>query len=226
VSRGAFSVALVGVDGAGKSTLASRLPDALPFEAASVYMGVNLRASTLMLPTTRLLLWMKVRLGGKSDLTGYSVPASRDSRGTPAARLRETVRVLNLIAEEWFRQLVAWLYMKRGQVVIFDRHPLVDYYFHDMQPGSDRRSAIRRLHGFSLGHLPRPDLILYLEAPVEVLLDRKPESDKTWLEDRISEYRNLVNLLPGFTVVDATQSADDVLREVVDLIVEFARTQR
>ena len=58
------SVALIGIDGAGKSTVAHEVIGRLPFDASYLYMGVNLAASPVMLPTTRLALAIKSRRGG------------------------------------------------------------------------------------------------------------------------------------------------------------------
>ena len=57
-----FTVALIGPDGSGKSTIGKRLAGALPFPMKYIYMGVNLEAGTHMLPTTRLVLaWNRAR---------------------------------------------------------------------------------------------------------------------------------------------------------------------
>jgi hypothetical protein len=43
------TVALIGIDGAGKSTVAHEVVSRLPFDASYLYMGVNLEASPVML---------------------------------------------------------------------------------------------------------------------------------------------------------------------------------
>jgi ABC-type branched-subunit amino acid transport system ATPase component len=50
-----FTVALIGPDGAGKTTIGRRIEHTLPLPVKYVYMGVNLDSSNHMLPTTRLL---------------------------------------------------------------------------------------------------------------------------------------------------------------------------
>jgi len=50
-----FTVALVGPDGAGKTTIARRLVQVLPRPAKYLYMGVNWDASDPLRPTTRLV---------------------------------------------------------------------------------------------------------------------------------------------------------------------------
>jgi hypothetical protein len=58
-----FTVALIGPDGAGKTTIGRRLEHALPRPVKYIYMGVNLDSSNVMLPTTRLVKAIKRALG-------------------------------------------------------------------------------------------------------------------------------------------------------------------
>ena len=55
------AVALIGCDGAGKTTVAEMLMSRHPFPVRYVYMGVNAASSNISLPTTRLVYEMKVR---------------------------------------------------------------------------------------------------------------------------------------------------------------------
>src|SRR3954454_5666071 len=64
-----ISVALIGPDGAGKSTITERLErEPLPAPVKRIYMGVNLQAGGLMLPTTRLALAIKTARGRRPDM--------------------------------------------------------------------------------------------------------------------------------------------------------------
>ncbi|MGH3470565.1 MAG: hypothetical protein ACRDPG_00785, partial [Nocardioidaceae bacterium] len=95
--RRGFTVALVGADGAGKSTVSRMLTrTALPRPVKRIYMGVNLEASTLMLPTTRLLLAAKRARGGRPDLVATRLTAAdhhaHDSTGGDLGRWRKSAR--------------------------------------------------------------------------------------------------------------------------------------
>lgn len=217
------TVALVGADGAGKTTVGRRLAGPGDPPITYLYMGVNLDASNAMLPTTRLAMGLKRRRAASSG-GGSDAPGRRADRGRSASRsllgeAKSLLRTSSWMAEEWYRQLLAWRASRRGHIVLFDRHFLPDYYAHDVQPGARRRSLGSRLHGFMLRHLyPVPDLVIVLDAPPEVLRARKNEDSLEFLAARRAEYLALEDVVPRLHVVDATQPLDDVVDEVRALI--------
>ncbi len=219
-----LAVALVGADGAGKTTIARQVTAVVP-RARYLYMGVNLEASHVMLPSTRLVLEIKRAMGGRPDLS-----APRTDPTAPGARprgllgtMRAEVRYANQIAEEWFRQLVAWYYLRRGSIVIFDRHFLWDYDASFSDPGADRALRMRRLHDRLLRRLyPRPDLIICLDAPAEVLHARKGEGSMEDRERRRREYLEFGARSDNFVVIDVDRPPEVVIRDVADTIARSA----
>ena len=150
------TVALLGADGAGKTTIVRRLEKDPELRVKTIYMGINPEALTHALPTTRL--WLALRQlfgktpvqGGPPGSTPKKVPKSFWKR--QAARAKSNLRLLNQCAEEWYRQSVAWYYQKCGHVVVFDRHFYADYYSHHIRPnGSLPLSS--RVHGWMLDRL-------------------------------------------------------------------------
>jgi thymidylate kinase len=217
------SIALVGIDGAGKSTIASAVAARLGVPARVVYMGVNVETSSLMLPTTRLLLALKQRRGGRPDMVANF---GRDCRGVRASVVTAG-RLAVWVSEEWFRQAVALWHQARGRVVIFDRHFAADERADDAALSRGGRSSCwaARLHEFVLDRLyPRPDLIVALDGPAATLLARKTEADDTdvdTLEARRRAYLDLARTTPGSAVVDATGPLDDVVAVVTATIQSF-----
>jgi glycosyltransferase involved in cell wall biosynthesis/thymidylate kinase len=210
------TVALIGPDGAGKTTVGRRLVEELGGRATYLYMGINPDSGNRLLPTTRAVRSLRRRLAGAAasprdpSTVSDPAPAPRGVRGTA----RALASLANRLAEEWYRQVLAWSHLRRGRSVIFDRHYLADYYATDIAHPSP--TLTRRLHGLALRRLyPRPDLLVYLDAPPELLLARKGEGTIESLERRRSEYLAAGRLVEAFRVVDASAPIDQVTAEVV-----------
>jgi thymidylate kinase len=216
--RRPFTVALVGPDGAGKSTVSRLLETAqLPRPVKRIYMGLNLESTTVMLPTTRLLLAAhRSRADSQETARTRSTGAGRGWRGG----IRDGLRMTAWMAEEWLRFAVANRYARRGYIVVFDRHFFLDYYHSDIA-GTSRPDPrlFHRLHAWMLEHAhPRPELVVCLDVPGRVLFDRKGEASEEWLDRRRAEYRTLAEVVPAFVVVDADQPLDAVVSDVVEVI--------
>jgi thymidylate kinase len=227
-------VALIGPDGAGKTTIARVLPERLPMRTTYLYMGVAAESSNRLLPTTRLIEAIKAR----RRVTRAGAPSTTPSNGSDdAGRTRRrggplkaaakgigaALRLGNRVAEEWYRQGLAWSHQAKGEVVLFDRHFYIDYHAADIAgaPTSGRR----RIHGWMLGHVyPRPDLVVYLDAPTEVLLARKGEGTLESIARRQADYRSLADEVEHFAIVDANRPLEAVIDDVVEEIVAFAGT--
>jgi thymidylate kinase len=211
------SVALIGPDGAGKTTLTKMLLHSGEFPFRYIYMGVDISASNIALPTSRLAdLWKR---GGQQRA---SAPATEPDSGVnprarPGGRARAAARLLNRLLEEWFRQLVSWSYQARGFVVLYDRHFLFDFAPEIVESQPD--TLERRIHTWFLTHAyPRPDLVVFLDAPGEVLFARKGESSVDELERRRQAFLRQGLRYPFFVSVDATQGLEAVYAEILELI--------
>jgi thymidylate kinase len=222
-----FTVALIGPDGAGKTTVARKLEHALGVPAKYIYMGVNWDASDQLLPTTRLIQRIRRARGKKPATGGPPPPLPSVSPSRPFARkaLRSVwtaFALANRLAEEWYRQFRAWSYVRRGVVVVFDRHFFSDYHAHDIA-GNGARSFEMRVHGFLLSRIyPKPSLVVYLDAPPELLLARKGEGTIDSLEQRRRDYLDLAAEIPHFVTVDASRGLDEVVADVAEAIKSFA----
>ena len=217
------TVALIGADGAGKSSVARALERSKELAVKTIYMGVNTEAGTHMLPTTRLMRAVRRAFGRGNDQGGPPDPARARARSKGGLRglareAKSAVLVLNQVCEEWYRVAVARRFERRGFVVVFDRHFFADYWAHDVAPAEGRRSLARRVHGRLLERLPRPDCTILLDAPAAVLYARKPEGTLAALERRRQEYLQLAQELGGCALVDATRPPQEVQAEVLAIL--------
>ncbi len=216
------SVALIGPDGAGKTTLTRMLEQSnvLPFRY--LYMGIDIPASNLALPTSRLIERLKRRSGPRGDA---ATPGSRRGRRSLLRRLGRRVwaaaRLCNRLAEQWFRQVVSWYYQARGYVVLYDRHYVFDF---SPEITGETLSFDKRLHQWYLWRIyPRPDLVVFLDAPGELLYARKGELSPEELERRRQAFLAAGRRLKNFVRVDATRPLPEVFDEVTDHVVRFCQ---
>ncbi len=223
------TVALIGADGAGKTTIGRRLEKESTLPIKYIYMGINPEASNHLLPTTRVMLRIKRALGKSSHMGGPPDPTRSKPRYKSFLKrvlfgLKSNLRIAHQLGEEWYRQCFAWYYQRRGYVVIFDRHYYADYYAHDIGGDASRRPLSRRIHGFFLNRLyPKPDLVILLDAPARLLFARKREGTVSLIERRRQEYWQLRDRVPHFAVVDADHPVDDVTRHVLEVIQDFSQ---
>lgn len=176
--RPGLIVAILGPDGAGKSTLVPALANGFYLPGRTSYLGLY---------------------GG----------SRRASRGRlPGLNLARQVTAI------WGASLAAAYHRRRGRIIVFDRAG-----YDALLPTPDGRRSLGRLARELLlaRWSPKPDLIVVLDAPVEVLRRRRPEHDLAQLEHWRSGYRTLVQRLRGrveVAVVDASASPQQVQRQV------------
>ncbi|MDZ7360022.1 MAG: hypothetical protein ONB46_04750 [candidate division KSB1 bacterium] len=197
-----FSVALLAPDGAGKSTLAKELTRDAYLRARLIYMGTNIDASTVGLPTSR---WLHEQLKARRNGT-------TKKKSLPRIILKGAAFV-NRLVEQWYRAGVAIGHLLRGRLVVFDR------YIYDSWLNKPPATAWKRLRRKLFESLcPRPGLVILLDAPGQMLFERKGEHTPEWLEKQRRAYLALQDHVPQMRIVDATQQAEAVKREVTAMI--------
>ena len=195
-----FAVALIGCDGAGKTTVGRALEREAGLPVRYLYMGVSADSSNRRLPTDSI--------------------AEAVRRARPPSGVRSALRLAHRVADEWYRQLLAQAYMAAGRVVVFDRHFHADYHASDI--AAPVRTPSRRIHGWLLAHAyPKPDLVVFLDAPPAVLYARKGEGTPASLARRRADYLALRAITPRFAVVDAARPLGEVVASVARIVREF-----
>jgi len=217
------TIALIGPDGAGKTTITRMLEESGLRPFRYLYMGVNVSASNVALPTARLASYVKRRAGLGGDPVAGAPPRERRVATGRRGAIRTAwgaARFANRLADAWFRQLVAWSYQLRGYVVLYDRHFALDFAPDISADASD--GLDRRLYRWCLTNLyPMPDIVIFLDAPGAVLYARKGESTVEELERRRQAFLSHGRRLPCFQRVDATRPLPEVYAEVTSHIVRL-----
>ncbi|MEO7986945.1 MAG: hypothetical protein ABI766_10465 [Gemmatimonadales bacterium] len=224
--QGGLTVAVLGVDGAGKSTLVGEVAEWLSHEVAvvSTYGGSGKGSAAL---PRRVLQWLgslRRRVVGKSRVS-VAPQAPVDALAIPTRRplsLGRAIWVLALSRERRRRALDARRARGRGMVVVSDRFPqsrfpgwndgprLGDWIDH---PSAWRRAAARReSEAFRLAELCPPDLVIKLHLTPDLAARRKPETPREQILTGIELVRKLA--YPATTRVvdiDSSQPLEQVI---------------
>jgi thymidylate kinase len=219
---------LIGLDGSGKTAVAKRVAATIP-NAKYVYMGANWDSSNHLLPTTRLVGWLMSTLRAPRTENAPNATSNRSPEkdmgwrtGGVYRTARSGLSLANLVAEEWYRQMIAWTYLRRGATVIYDRHFYFDYYDGHVIGGHER-SVGSRVHGFLLSRVyPKPDLVIYLDAPPETAFARKGEGTIASLRRRRTQYLAHDTPSANFVVVDAARPLEEVTQAAIAAIRTFS----
>jgi hypothetical protein len=226
--QGGLTVAFLGADGAGKSTLTEEIAEWLSREVAVVltYGGSGKGSASLPRRFLQGLAALRRRVArARPGSAGTSPPppnggeARRPEKKISLARL---VWVLSLARERRRRAQQARRAKGRGMIVLSDRLPQSQFPgWNDgprltrwLEAGSWlRRVAARRERAaFRLAELSPPDLVVKLHVSAEVASRRKPETPPEQLRTGIDMVRRL--RFPDTTRVlelDAEQPLDQVL---------------
>jgi thymidylate kinase len=218
-----ISVALIGPDGAGKTTIARMIEKSFPVPIKYLYMGVSVESSNIKLPTTHLASSIKRLRRKKQGVTvSKNVPPNRRNGKHKKSGVRAMLRLANRLAEEWYRQFLSWRYRRQGQIVVYDRHFKFDFELDKVSRPEEKRSFSDWLHRWFLAHVyPAPDMVIYLDAPAEVLFARKGEFTLEWLDSRRQAFIGQGKKTPNFFQIDATQPLETVFADVTDRIMQF-----
>ena len=170
-----ISVAILGPDGAGKTTLAASLRRSVPMPSVYVYLGV----------------W-------------------RDSRFETTLRhvvgARLALRLLTLLGKS------IWIQLQRrlGKLVLLDR-----YTSDAVLPESDLDWKGRISSILVRLTCAEPDLVIVLDAPAELMYERKGEQGIARLETSRDMNFALVDKFRDAVVLDASHSAEQVRRQAM-----------
>lgn len=192
-----LTVAMLGPDGAGKSSVIERLEG----DDMQIFSRIECRGFA-----PRIFDTLRPRIGRVEEPHAL---APRSPLASCARALWWLVYYLSAGIETRFARA-------QGRLILYDRH-FVDILV-------DRRRYRYGGPGFVLRLVwlivPKPDLVVLLDAPAEVLQSRKQEVPFEVTKRQRDAYRALVESLPQGRIVDASEAFDAVVEGVRRVVLE------
>lgn len=184
---------VLGPDGCGKSTVIDALLAAVQQEFSEV------SCHHLHLPIGRR----------RKNVSGQSVTDPHAKK--PYGLLLSVLKLCCLLA---LYHLGSWLH--RGQIGAHGSLIVLDRYYHDLlvDPRRFRYGGPPWLAGFVGRWIPKPHLLVLLDAPVAVLQSRKQEVAPEETRRQCGEYRRLVAAMPFGRILDATRPVAEIVDDI------------
>lgn len=201
-------IAMLGVDGVGKSTVIRAISPVLEMATHGAFSVKHLRPG-LLPPLARLKGEQRKQIG----------PVLNPHDSTPSGIFGSIVRLLYLALDY---MLGYWLLLrpriaKSPAVLLFDR------YFYDIMLDPQRfriRFAGRKLAWF-LRLLPKPDILLCLHASPAVIAARKQELPLAEISRQVEALRELAHDEPSAIWVSTEGEIEEVRDRILMALCEF-----
>ncbi len=189
--RGSF-VVVVGPDGSGKTTLAHALTDRFGSRARYFHF----------LPRP---IW---RLSKRPGIPGELVDKHTEAGNRPLGWVRLARNVVKARLAYW---LVIGPALRRGQTVVGDRY----LYGYVVQPIPLKFSGPEWVARMALRLIPKPDLVVVLDAPTAVIRSRKPELSSEAIDvERLA----WTKVAARSVVLDSVDSPDALVDQVLAVL--------
>ena len=201
------TVVLLGADGSGKSSVATRLIRALQF-TFNPGKGLHIHWKPAVFLRRR-----------REERPATTDPHAQRPRNASASM---------------FALLYHWLEFWAGAVFWFHRAlfrngmVLVERYHYDfiVDPRRYRLRGVGWLARMLFRFLPAPDLVFLLDAPPEVLHARKPEVALEETRRQREAYRALVAKLPQGRIIDCTEPLEAVVNRIASEVLSYLEARQ
>lgn len=189
-------IAVLGPDGSGKSTLLTGLRDAWPRSVGPVHL-YHLRPHVL------------------NRRTASGEPVTDPHGEPPRGGLMSAVALAFVVVDWWVGYWIRIVHQRaKHGLVVFDRH-LVDLL---ADPRRYRYGGPAWLARAACRLVPRPDVLVVLDAAPAVVRARKQEVPPAESERQRLAYRRLAADRAGAHLVDAAAAPDEVLQAVTGIL--------
>lgn len=199
-----FSIAVLGVDGSGKSTIINQISTVMEVALHNKVRYSHLRPN--LLPSIALLFGRPVKSGPVVD------PHSSKPSGPLGSIIRLSYYGLDYVFGYWFKVHID---KARGtHLWVFDRY----FYDYLIDPYRSRVSLPRWIIRSFCFFMPKPDLVLCLGSDPELIHQRKPELPLAEVERQVDELKKLCGRLSNSVWIDTGCSIDESVDNALEAI--------
>lgn len=204
-------VVILGLDGSGKSSVLEALEKIF---SPPLFVGVQVIYRHPGFLYDRLLQ-VKPSAHRSNDK-----PAPIEHYGKPPHGTIKSMTKLGILALDWLVGYWGQMVHRRakGHLVLFDRHFFLDV---SIDPLRYRYGGPLWFARLMERLLPGPDLVILLDAPIEVLQTRKQEISPEEAARQRLAYLELVQKLPNSHVIDVSKPLEHVINEAKQTILSY-----
>lgn len=207
---------IIGIDGAGKTTLALNLAGHLQKKDASIRYRYCQYFAKLLYPVKRLAkLTVMRRTDEFKDYNAYNTTKKTTSTRFPI--------LAGIYAAIWLLDYILQSFYKISLPILSGKRLIIDRYIFDIAVNlsltTNRKPefAEKIIKSF-FKFIPEPDRVIFIDLPEEVAFSRKDDiQDIEYLRERRERYLYLGKKF-GFIIIDGTRTPEQLLQDVVEIL--------
>ena len=213
---------IVGIDGAGKTTLARNLTAYFQKKGVRIQYQYCQYFAKLLLP---LKLAAKYSIMRKTDeFRDYAYYNKTKKNISSRYKLLSV-----LYANVWLIDYIFQVFFKISIPIRFKKKLVVDRYIYDIAVNLSLTTNNNVDYAFNIISLfykfvPRPDIVIYIDIPEQVAFDRKSDiKDIEYLKERRERYLVLIDKY-DFKVIDGQKNYDQMLEDTINVLMKSEST--
>ena len=207
---------IIGIDGAGKTTLAKALAKDLQKQDATVSYRYCQYFAKLLYPMKRLARLSVMRKTDEfKDYDYYNKTKKESSSRFPL--------LANMYAGIWLIDYIIQVFFKVTLPILLGQKLIIDRYIFDIAVNlslttNNEINYAKRLIRFFLKFAPQPDFIVFIDLPEVIAFNRKDDiQDIEYLRERRERYLALAGLY-NFKLIDGTKSPEKMLLDAHGIV--------
>lgn len=212
---------IIGIDGAGKTTLAKSLEKDLSLNDPNIQYRYCQYFAKLLLPVKLLAKYTVMRKTNEfKDYHNYNLTKKTTSSRFPI--------LANLYAFVWLIDYLFQVLFKITIPIFCGKKLIIDRYIYDIALNlslttNNTVNYAHRLINLFFKAAPKPDLTIFIDLPEEVAFARKNDiQGLEYLRERRAGYSSMKNIY-DFTVLNGDTTQKDLLVKTKEIIASYEK---